>query len=439
MGTEIGLDFAEVAIDWSKNAMGTDHGSLFQEKDRKRLKDRDVDYERDYEPDEIKNIAASEMGFSRSLEDMLPRLDLLGFTKTRASREYSQAIEIIQEVGEFDAQGEVLDEREIMPFEEFCAFAAKYAVRKLNNKMPQVGAGRFEQRIRGRFADKALTERLPYQNPLVDSYSERSFYVSLINIIHPYSVLRILAENSTNRKTDVVWQYGPLCQAGWAAEEDFIADARRNETFLIATEGSSDIHILRHALQLLRPEISDFFRFIDVSGSHPFSGTGSLANFAVGLAKIDVHNQVVFLFDNDAEGNEACEKVKALKLPTNMRSILLPNLNAFRRFPALGPNGLKKADINGKAASIECYLDLSHSKGQEPHVLWTNYKSNSKIYQGALVDKERFMKEFLRQTVSDITAGRYDVSKITAVLNRLIEECSAIAEASLPAPRMRFW
>jgi hypothetical protein len=34
---------------------------------------------------------------------------------------------------------------------------------------------------------------------------------------------------------------------------------------------SSDVHILKHALALLRPRIADFFRFIDVSESHPFS------------------------------------------------------------------------------------------------------------------------------------------------------------------------
>ena len=40
--------------------------------------------------------------------------------------------------------------------------------------------------------------------------------------------------------------------------------ARRTQTFLIATEGSSDVHILKQALALLRPGIEDFFRFIDV-------------------------------------------------------------------------------------------------------------------------------------------------------------------------------
>ena len=38
MGTEISLDIGGLSIDWSKNARGADHGALFQEVDRKRLR-----------------------------------------------------------------------------------------------------------------------------------------------------------------------------------------------------------------------------------------------------------------------------------------------------------------------------------------------------------------------------------------------------------------
>lgn len=59
--------------------------------------------------------------------------------------------------------------------------------------------------------------------------------------------------------------------------------------------------------------MADFFKFTDAAG-HPFSGTGGLTKFAEGLVNIDVQNQIVFVFDNDAEG-EAYGKVGRLKLP----------------------------------------------------------------------------------------------------------------------------
>jgi hypothetical protein len=249
----------------------------------------------------------------------------------------------------------------------------------------------------------------------------------LVDILHPYSVLRLLAEAKANQEAPVVWQYGPLVQAGWATEREFVPHARRSETFLIATEGSSDVHILKRALELLRPGIADFFRFIDVSESHPFSGTGNLVKFAEGLAKIDVQNQVVFVFDNDAEGLDAHQRLSTLTLPVNMRGIMLPELEEFRSFPAQGPEGLHNSDINRRAAAIECYLDLDVGGHPSAKVLWTNYKKSLGTYQGALEYKESYSKKFLKQTAESLAEGAYDVHKIEAVLDLLIAECTAIS------------
>jgi hypothetical protein len=283
------------------------------------------------------------------------------------------------------------------------------------------------RKIRGRFSGVAV-DRIPNHLPHeVQAYSESSFFAGLIDILHPYSVMRLLAEGKANENAPVVWQYGPLVDAGWAKAQEFTPGARRTETFLIATEGSSDVHVLKHALALLRPGIADFFRFIDVTESHPFSGTGNLVKFAEGLAKIDVQNQVLFLFDNDAEGLDAYQRISKLSLPINMRGTILPELEAFRSFPAQGPEGLRKTDINRRAAAIECYLDLSVGDYPLASVLWTNYKKTLGIYQGVLEYKESYVKEFLRQTPETICHGSYDVSRIEAVLDLIIAECTAIA------------
>ena len=244
-------------------------------------------------------------------------------------------------------------------------------------------------------------------------------------------MLRLLAENAVNRATDVVWQYGPLVEAGWASATEFFGDARRTETFLVATEGSSDAHILRHALALLRPGILDFFRFIDVSERHPFSGTGNLVKFAEGLAKIDVHNQTVFVFDNDAEGVEAFRRLGSLRLPPNMRAIVLPDREAFREFPARGPQGDHLADINGRGAAIECYLDHRLHDYPPPRVVWTIYKPDMDDYHGALEHKESYLKAFLALRQDAIADSGYDTSGINSVLDALIAECVSIAHGGI--------
>jgi hypothetical protein len=405
-----------------------DHGSLFREADRKPLRSDQLDY--DYYESKSEDPTSAEMAFTRSLKDVVPRLELLGFNLHRVRREYESVAENWREERQSFLDEDTKPLPDLMSFAEFHEFAIEHALESLDDTFVSGANGEREEKIRGRFADSAV-DRIPnYESYDVHAYSERSFFGELVNILHPYSVMRLLAEAKANENASVTWQYGPLVQAGWATEDEFIPNARRTETFLIATEGSSDVHILGHALALLRPGIADFFRFIDVSESHPFSGTGNLVKFAEGLAKIDVQNQVVFLFDNDAEGLDAHQRLSRLTLPTNMRGTMMPELEGFRAFPAQGPEGLRKADINRRAAAIECYLDLNVGDHTSAKVLWTNYKKTLGVYQGALEHKESYIKEFLKQTPGTIAGGSYDASKIEVVLDLLIAECTAIASAS---------
>jgi len=434
LGTQITLELAEMTLTYSKNHMGQDHGCLYQEGDRKRLRSDQVDY--DYFEKTKEDPALMEMAFARKLKDILPRLNLIGFTREQAKFSYEAAIERDREYTSYD-DDEATPARDLMSFDEFCAFVAAHPVETLDNVYD---GKKSDEKIKGRFANDPALERIPGSSYAHrNAYSERSFFGELIGAIDPYSLLQVLADNPENSEADVVWQHGPLVEAGWAEDVEFFPCARRTQTFLIATEGSSDVHILNYALQVLRPDVADFFRFIDVSESHPFSGTGSLVKFAEGLTKIDVQNQVVFVFDNDAEGYEACQKVKRFTLPPNMRAIILPEMEVFRAFPARGPNGIADADINKRAAAIECYLDLSFIKEPQPHVVWTNYKKEADVYQGALDNKEAHYKAFLKKAAPAIANGTYDTSKLRAVLESLITECSSIAQGQLHTNNSGLW
>lgn len=425
MGTEITLDVAGVSVTYSKNHRGVDHGSIFQEKDRKAIESNQLDY--DWYKEASEDPTPSEMAFTRSLKDVISRLELLGFNLERVHREYDFVAQDWLEERQSLQEDDEEPAPELMSFSEFCAFITSRPLDTLDDTFISGLDEASEQKIRGRF-DGVQFERIPrYRSYDIDAYSERSFFTVLVNILHPYSILRLFAEAEANEDAPVDWQYGPLVQAGWATEGEFVPHARRTDTFLIATEGSSDAHILKHALDLLRPDIADFFRFIDVSESHPFSGTGNLVKFAEGLAKIDVQNQVLFVFDNDAEGLDAHQRLSRLTLPVNMRGIMLPELEEFRKFPAQGPEGLRDSDINRRAAAIECYLDLEVGGYPPAKVRWSNYKKSLDKYQGALEYKDSYSKDFLKQTSASLAEGAYYISKIESVLDLLIAECTAIA------------
>lgn len=432
MGTEITLEVGGLTLDWSKNSSGADYGMLFQEKDRQPLHSDQVDY--DYYEENNEDLEAMEMSFCRSLREIVPRLELLGFTLDMAEREYEDCSDVWREDWggrikfEDEEEEETLD---VMSFKEFLLFATEHPIHSLDDTFISSSDSESKLQVHGRFGNEAVTKRLPQFSPYdSNAYSERSYFADLISILHPCSVLRILAENVENLDANVIWQYGPLVENGWANEGEFVSCARRNQTFMVATEGSSDAHILKHALALVRPEIEDFFRFIDVSERHPFPGTGNLVKFAEGLIKIDVQNQVVFLFDNDAEGFDAYQRLLTFNLLSNMRAMMLPDLEQFLAFPARGPEGVINTNINKRAAAIECYLDLEQGDYPSAKVVWTNYKKEHETYQGALEYKESYTKAFLKQTAETVLAGSYDMSKLHVVLDALVNECRSIAKES---------
>jgi hypothetical protein len=182
---------------------------------------------------------------------------------------------------------------------------------------------------------------------------------------------------------------------------------------------------------MLRPDIADFFRFVDVDERHPFSGTGNLVKFAEGLVRIDIQNKVLFILDNDAEGVDALKRLKDLKMPPNMRAILLPDHEAFRSFPAIGPEGTCNANINGRAAAIECYLDLRLPQYGPPVVRWSNYKKDVDTWQGALEHKETYMRHFLDQTPEALRNDGYDTARLESVLNAVTAQAMLLQQHRL--------
>jgi hypothetical protein len=427
----INLTIEGISLDWSKNGMGVDYGFLFQIGDQARRPSDQVNY--DYYADNPgEDVAPMEQAFVRPLAKVLPRLDLLGYTLESARAEYEALLPGRDEAdaGDPDASrpdacGDASDASGWMSFEAFCALAGRYRLDSLDGTYVEYSAD--TRPVKGRFTDDDVFSGLPTLGG-EGGYSERSYFGDRVAILSACAMLQVFGQTAHNANAEVMWQFGPLAENGWVDISAFYAGARRRQTILVATEGSSDVHILKRALDLLRPNVADFFKFIDVSERHPFSGIGNLVKFAEGLVKIDVQNQALFVFDNDAEGVDAHHRVKALGLPPNMRTMLLPDLDLLRAFPARGPEGIAKCDINGRAAAIECYLDLALPGKPPASVLWTNYKKELDIWQGTLEFKETYMRHFLVQTPERLAEGGYDTAKLDAVLDALLAHATILAE-----------
>ena len=430
MGTSIELTVSGVSLDYAKNNMGNDYGYLFQEPDiaRRPCSGIDYDYYRDH-PEQVDDLAESELAFVRPLARVIPRLSVLGHTLDGARAEY----EAVAAEAASTSQSLLTDEHEAeyLDFEEFCALANLFPLASLADEYVEYETEERATVAQGRFAaHAAVFARVPWTENSDSYWSEASFLSAKLCILSASSMLQVFALNPENAEAEVMWQFGNIVNAGWVERSSFTAGAQRTHAILVATEGASDARILRRALDLLRAEVADFFRFIDGEERHHFWGTGNLVRFAEGLVRIDIQNQVLFLLDNDAEGIDAYRKLQELKMPNNLRSMVLPDVEELRRFPALGPEGLNDCDINGRAAAIECYLDLNLAGYPPAQVIWSNYKRDIDAWHGALEHKESYDRHFMKQDANTLASGAYDTSKLTQVLDALIAEASRLGGRS---------
>lgn len=393
MGSMIYLSLGKLEIDWGKNSVFNTYNSLYQSNDVKPIPYYYVN-----------NIVEMKEGLSKSLIDVRDRISLLGYTTKVCEKNYYEVFAFA------DADVNVL------PYESF-----KESLRTVD--VSTLSAEYESGYDLGKFFVQEISERIAIRPPVNEqSWVMRVIGEALENY-PPLCLLMLLSENQRNLSINVNWGYADVAE-NWVEYEDFQPNLNESERFLIVTEGSSDSKILKHALSLLKPHIADFFRFVDMEENYPFTGTGNLYRFTQGLVSIGISNKIVVLYDNDAEGIYNFERTKELNPPLNMRIARLPDMEAFQCFPAIGPEGETDADINGCAASIECYLDLEKTD-ELPKVRWTSWNKHLQRYHGVIETKRDTMLSFLQTTSKD---SDYDFTKIEIVLDHIISECVKIAE-----------
>lgn len=433
MGTEVSLEINGNTLDWSRNGIGIHHGPLFQECDR--IQHPAIDGE------DTDSFSLDRMALVRPLRNMVLRLEMLGVRLCSIRRSYELAAiewsERQEAIAEYERSEESQQALKPVSFDEFLDFIRAHPMCDLDETQDWGIEPGVRERNKGRFRGSDFIRRIPnngYNEP--DPASEQGYFVEVINILGPHATLRLLAECPANLDLKVEWAYGQLVGSGWVAAEDVYTGAQRKQRTLVATEGSSDVRILKRALEILRPDVFDFFDFVDIKNRHPFNGTSKMTDFARGLVNIDLQNQIVFLFDNDAEGIAAATQVRQLKLPANMRVMVLPEHEQFKNFPVLVPGGVGYLDINRRAAAIECYLDLRLENRPSALIEWAvDVTHETHGGQGSLRNKNEYAKAFCKTSVEAIRSGAYETGKLERLLDALIVECSLVAQESRASDR----
>jgi hypothetical protein len=396
MGTYSSLDIGRFEIDWGKNEYFFDHRALFQVDDRKKV----TCY---YANDETKIKYA----YTKKLGLIKDRLDLLGYSIENLKREYENIITTRYELKGF------------MSFDKLFFFVKSIDIKELTEK--GIDWGKITDSVGSlgiTYGLGYLINHAPFSKYIPKYFRKKNFDEVSYRYLPMYLLLRLLAENPNNHDIDVTWRIGDVIDSGWVTWNDVRPKVEEIKNIWIVTEGSSDTKILQKAIEAMKPHVSDIFKYIDMQANYPFTGTGQLTNFYKGLIKIQVLNKMLFIFDNDTEGIVKFRELSAIKKkPTNLLLCHLPNMGNFNNFPTIGATGEQSFNINGKAVSIECFLDLNFVD-TKPMIQWGGYNEKAKQYQGSLMNKDSYTRAF---TIKNIKSGKYDLSKLTTLLDYLFK------------------
>lgn len=225
----------------------------------------------------------------------------------------------------------------------------------------------------------------------------------------PRSLVRLACE-LVDANTEVIQDITELVSAGYYTECESVCenaitsltkDHPENSSRIILAEGSTDVAILRVALELLYPHLSEYYTFFDFDSSRSRGGAGHLVAILKAFAAAGITNRVIALFDNDTAAFEAMQALNSVKIPLNIAILNYPDIDFLNAYPTVGPGGSSKLDINGLAGSLELYLGkdvlIDTDTGDLTFVQWRGYNEQLKKYQGEVMHKPKIQAEFFKK------------------------------------------
>lgn len=222
-----------------------------------------------------------------------------------------------------------------------------------------------------------------------------------------YDVFRIFLEFIPDN-TPITMDISDLVNGGYYESNEKVCDNLLNsltynypinEKIIILTEGSSDKRILESSLPLLFPHLAGYYSFMNFEDSNAAGGAGYLLSTIRAFAGSGITNRIIAIFDNDTAGGVAIQSLRKTKIPRNIKVMQYPNIKIAKKYPTLGPSGVKLLDINGLACSLEIYLgrDVLENTGKLRPVQWRGYDNTLNQYQGEIIGKNEIQEKFSKK------------------------------------------
>lgn len=213
---------------------------------------------------------------------------------------------------------------------------------------------------------------------------------------HLYSILSVAPENAI-----VEYDLSDVINNGWVSE----SEARKIDfqKILVLTEGRTDVEFIGASIKKLHPHLFSYFHFIDFDEYKVESNASALVKLVTSFSAVNITHPIIVLFDNDTTGLMEMKKLMQVQIPSNIKVLKLPDLKLAKRYPTLGPTGVRRMNINGLACGIEMYLGSDVLIEQEAYIPihWKAFNEKENKYQGEISDKKLVQEKFRKKLKSE--------------------------------------
>ena len=226
-----------------------------------------------------------------------------------------------------------------------------------------------------------------------------------------YSILSVLPDNAV-----VEYDLTEIIYGGWVKESEVVKI--EFEKIIVLTEGKTDVEFISLSLHKLFPHLREYYHFIDFDEYKVESNASALVKLMISLVASNIKHPIIALFDNDTTGLMEMKRLISLKLPNNFRVLKYPDITFAKRYPTIGPTGIKKMNINGLACGIEMYfgIDILTKNEELIPIHWKAFNEKEKKYQGEISEKNYVQEEFRKKLK---TNEHKELSEMKSLLNEM--------------------
>lgn len=397
MGSFCTLTLSGYEIHQSKSYINTYWSCFFNENDKR---SRSVPYDIYYTKPITENDEVPTYEYAATVDTMKLRLEIMGYTLDKVKRKYSAGLE------------NALKTREQYNTELFNTVGDNDE--KHLNTLKNGGFDHWLTLIKYIFDNKItnysdnLEEQEEIYGFLLDYNDiDEDLYLGYPNIGIGY-FLRAALE-AVEPSSELILDITPVVDSGYYQHDEPVCASTAQmhldstlpfQKIIILTEGSSDSKILSKALKLLYPKVESYFSFLDFDTYKAEGGSAMLEKTVKSFAAAGISNKIIALFDYDAAGVAATERLKKRNFPSNFRVMTLPPIDLAGNYPTIGREGIINENVNGRACSIEMYLGtdiLTDPSNQLAPVKWRNIEPQINTLQGEISRKADLQKKYLKK------------------------------------------